>query len=121
MSYSRWSTSCWYTYSDVNLINDEATFTICDEGSYAITELIENRQSILDHFRNKKFERVPRSYKKGLKDKKNPFVEGYTEEEIQELSGYMNQFIEDYITPELKKKIDFKKEIKKIIDEIGNE
>jgi hypothetical protein len=66
MSYSRWSNSVWYTYADVH-----GGFTVCGEKNFSDKEL-EDIDACLNFFR-------------GGDD-------NYTEEEIEELRGYMLEY-----------------------------
>lgn len=92
MSYSRWSHSCWYTYSTVSTINDEPTLAICGESDHALSELVENKEGILNKFREMRFERYPLSYHGEGEAPKDHFKE----EEILELGKYIDWFIEDH-------------------------
>ena len=65
MSFSRWSNSVWYTYSDVY-----GGFTVCGEKNFTDKEL-ENIDECLKFFDGS----------------------DYTPEEIDELRGYMEQYI----------------------------
>jgi hypothetical protein len=87
MSYSRWSNSVWYTYwcsSDAKKREDEV-FDVCGERSFTYQELTEDIDKCLELIKN---------------DKDKGSV---TQEELDELKGYMLEFIEDvkkeYITP----------------------
>lgn len=73
MSYSRWSHSCWYVFSTVNTINDEPTIDINCEKSYPLSWLILNKQEVLDSYKTE-----------------------YTEDDIKELAGLIDEFINDY-------------------------
>lgn len=66
MSFSRWSHSVWYTYSDVN-----GGFTVCGEKNFSDEEL-KDLDECLKYFNGK----------------------GYTDEELQELRGYMEMYVE---------------------------
>lgn len=89
MSYSRWSNSCWYTYNCAT--KNGPLFSVNTEEHYELSELIVNKENILDQYRKLRFDRNPLNYH-GLgeipKDR-------YTEDEIQELSGYIDDFIRD--------------------------
>lgn len=78
MSYSRWSYSKWYTYSDTTLINDEPTFTICDVMSFPLS-MLRDLDNALGHV----VEKCPEA----------------TEDELYELGQYMEEFINDYDNP----------------------
>jgi hypothetical protein len=67
VSYSRWSNSVWYTYSDVN-----GGFTVCGEKNFTDIEL-KDIPKCLSFFDGK----------------------GYSPEEISELRGYMEDYVED--------------------------
>jgi hypothetical protein len=77
VSYSRWSNSCWYTYADVN-----GGFTICDEINFSDEDL-KDIDKCLEFFKDS----------------------DYTKEEIEELRGYMNDYINDRPFMELLEKM----------------
>jgi len=97
MSYSRWSNSIWYTYWSASSgeTKDEQIFCICDLSrpfNFTYKELKENIHRCLGVV-------IEES-----KCEKNVSVLGesvtykglvYTEKEIDELQGYMEDFIED--------------------------
>lgn len=92
MSYSRWTESCWYAYSDVNMILDEPTLTInCDE-SYPLSDLVDGKEEVLNYFREMRFDRNPLSYH----GEGAPPLDRFTEEEIQELREIIDDFIGDH-------------------------
>ena len=77
MSYSRWGSSRWYTFwcaSDAKKRADEV-FDICAEKSFTYGELLEDIDSCIEVIRSG--------------DKK------CTEAELEELKGYMENFIAD--------------------------
>lgn len=90
MSYSRWSHSCWYTYSDVTRVNDEETLNINGE-RYPISRLRDEKEKVLAHHRDARFDRNPMNYK----GSGEPPADRYTEEEIKELSDIIDYFIYD--------------------------
>lgn len=77
MSYSRWIDSVWYTYADVG-----GGFTISGEGNFTDEECKE-WVGIKTKLENKRFERRP-----GEGDR-------YTEEELMELKGYVDEYLKD--------------------------
>jgi len=82
MAYSRWLQSRWYTYwlcqdNVPNLEFYEEVFVICSLISFTFEELFENMDACLDKVRRADQEA--------------------TNEEIEELRGYMNQFLEDVV------------------------
>lgn len=75
MSYSRWSNSCWYTYwaiGDDNDPKEAQVFQVCMEGWWTYAQLRENIEACLDDVR-----------------------QGRTEEQIEELRGYIERFLSD--------------------------
>ena len=78
MSYSRWSNSVFYTYyfASESLIRDEQLFDVCAIKMFTYKELKDNLQGCLD----------------GLKA--DQCVEA-TQKEMDELKGYMLEFIDD--------------------------
>jgi hypothetical protein len=59
---------------------------------FAYDDLIENKEAVLDYHRQERFNRNPRGYYgPGV-----PPIDRFTEEEIQELSGIIDQAIENY-------------------------
>lgn len=66
MSYSRWSTSGWYTYMRV----DDLKFVISGYGAYEPEELT---PELLDGFRS----------------------DGYSQEQLDELQGYVDRYLAD--------------------------
>lgn len=74
MSYSRWGSSVWYTYADA-----KGGFTICEERNFTDADL-KNIPNCIQWFRDK--------YKAMGK-------EVYTEDELQELAGYMQKYLDD--------------------------
>lgn len=92
MSYSRWSHSCWYTYSDARTVNGEDTLNInCDE-RYPISRLRDDKAAVLEHYRQLRFERNPLNYK----GEGEPPKDHYTEDEIKELGDIIDYFIHDH-------------------------
>lgn len=90
MSYSRWGSSCWYTYSDVTRINNEPTLTLMDHWSYPLSYLKENKQQVLSDIKKMNVERNPLNYKgTGLTPNH------YTEEEVNELSDIIDIFLNE--------------------------
>lgn len=67
MSYSRWSQSIWYVYADVG-----GGLTVCGEKNFSDIEL-KDIDKCLSFFKDK----------------------DYSQEELSELRGYMEQFIKD--------------------------
>lgn len=78
MSYSRWSNSVWYTYyfASESLERDEQLFDVCAIKMFTYRELKDNLQGCLD----------------GLKADQ---CQEATQEEMDELKGYMLEFIDD--------------------------
>lgn len=76
MSYSRWSTSMWYTYwrsQDKATENrDTAIFAICAEASFTAKQLRENMDECISSLEN---------------------LDKVSEVEIEELRGYMETFL----------------------------
>lgn len=101
MSYSRWSNSVWYTFWTWNGEGDEftfptqsrkntQTFEICDLVTYYVTygELDElGVDIVIDQIR----EFYSKQYKWSLGD----YKKDVTEEELEELKGYLLQFMND--------------------------
>lgn len=75
MSYSRWSNSVWYTYWSAKSgdTRDTQVFTVCWEKDFTYKELKENLDACAECF----------------------FAKGYRDKNIEELKGYMKEFIED--------------------------
>lgn len=104
MSYSRWSTSVWYTFwtwsgSDeftfpTQSRKNKQTFEICDLMSYYVNygELddigVDNAIKEIKSFYSK-------SYDLTLMGDKVPFKKDVNEEEFEELKGYLLAFIDD--------------------------
>lgn len=93
MSYCRWSNSCWYIFlhTDSDETKDGQILAIEDRGKYSYKELKNDYSHILIEVRNARFERNPRNYK----GEGHAPSDRYTEEEIQELKGYIDKFIKD--------------------------
>ena len=104
MSYSRWSNSVWYTFwsysgnTEYKLptkkLKNSQTFEICNLVSYCVTygKLddigVDNViKEIMLHY--------SKSYPITLMGKESVFEEHYTEEEYEELKGYLLEFIAD--------------------------
>lgn len=87
MSFSRWGDSCWYTFDSCTLINNEPTMDINEKG-WPLSSL-KNKEAVLNYHREERFNRNPRNYK----GKGAPPTDRYTEEEVQELSGYIDIFL----------------------------
>jgi hypothetical protein len=103
MSYSRWSTSTWYTFWHAcsGHVKDEQYFEICAEHTFTYRQLKDDIEACL-----KKVQREEKPY---------------TVEEMEELQGYMMEFISDVESDvELKYYEDFLEgkitDITKIID-----
>lgn len=116
MSYSRWGTSVWYTYwtsysEETNFklptkrLKNNQVFEICDLNPYYVRYEELTRLGV-----DKIVQLVKEHYLKdyetnmfdGFDEDKEPIytkrvIEGkeYTEEQLNELKGYLNQFIED--------------------------
>lgn len=104
MSYSRWSNSVWYTFwtwsgSDeftfpTQSRKNKQTFEICDLMSYCVTygELddigVDNAIKEIKSFYSK-------SYDLTLMGEEVPFKKDVTEEEFEELKGYLLAFMDD--------------------------
>ena len=86
MSYSRWTTSIWYTYwsadSDSSKGRDGQIFEICTIRPFTYAELKENLRGCVDM--------AVSIYNAGA----NPGY-GATPSDIDELRGYMKEFMED--------------------------
>lgn len=78
MSYSRWSNSSWYTYycASESLERDEQLFDVCAIKAFTYRDLKDNLQGCLD----------------GLKADQ---CKDATQKELEELKGYMLEFIDD--------------------------
>jgi hypothetical protein len=78
MSYSRWSSSMWYTYwrsQDKATENrDTAIFAICAEASFTAKQLRENMDECISSLKN---------------------LDKVSEVEIEELRRYMRRFLEE--------------------------
>ncbi len=84
MAYSRWGGSIWYTFncgSDATT-KEEEVFEICLVAQFTYSQLKES----LDYCLNKAVELENERYKEGYQ---------VTEEEKEELKGYMLQFLDD--------------------------
>jgi hypothetical protein len=110
MSYSRWSNSVWYTfwgsYSPKGINKKkEQIFEICDFPSYHVTyqQIVDNIDKVIydvgifysrEHsgsiFSRFELESGDAIYESTLWPAKNP-----TDEELEELKGYMLEFVED--------------------------
>ena len=77
MSYSRWSNSFWYTYyvCSYSYERDEQAFDICGVRCFYYKELKENKESALTEVKK--------------------LCPEATEKELQELKGYMEEFLVD--------------------------
>jgi len=75
MSYSRWSNSVWYTYWSAQSgdTRDTQVFQVCGERSFTYKELKESLDACAECFS----------------------VNGYNDKAIEELKGYMREFIRD--------------------------
>lgn len=91
MSYSRWSDSCWYTYSSCDMVGGEETLAVDCRDLYPLSELIDDKDAVLEYYRNLRFDRNPSNYQ----GKDVAPTDRYTEAEIQELSEIIDEFIED--------------------------
>ena len=116
MSYSRWSTSVWYTFwtsfsEEMNFklptkrLKNNQVFEICDFNPYYVryeelTRLGKDKivQLVKEHYL-KDYESTMFD---GFDEDKKPIytkhvIEGkeYTEDQLNELKGYLNKFIED--------------------------
>ena len=92
MSYSRWSNSCWYTFSTVNKVDDESTLEVNCEQRYPLSQLIEGKEGVLQFYRDLRFDRNPLNYQ----GEGEPPKDHFTEAEIQELSGIIDDFVADH-------------------------
>lgn len=114
MSYSRWVDSIWYTFWCVShnkkyqfpsqKLKDEERFEICDFPSYLVSYgtikskgidvvLSEVKEYYSKEHSGKLFDKFVDGviyFKDGVFDAKNP-----TDEQIQELKGYLEEFIKD--------------------------
>jgi hypothetical protein len=104
MSYSRWGNSVFYTYWAISDSNerDGQIFDICGVKSYTYREIKEfGLDGIIENLK----EFICECNKPENKDKgENIFVPGeYTDEEYEELKGYIREFMKDvedeYNTP----------------------
>lgn len=114
MAYSRWSYSTWYTYwsSDKSYefkwptkkIKNEQTFRICDSPDYIVTygELMRKGldtvlSEIAAYYRRDCTETVIKEGKNGLPRYHSVAHRGKhpTDEEVEELSLYLLEFIQD--------------------------
>jgi hypothetical protein len=77
VSYSRWSNSIWYTYyaCSYSYERDEQAFDVCGARCFYYGELKENLEGCITEVKKL----CPES----------------TEEEVQELKGYISEFIDD--------------------------
>ena len=97
MSYSRWGSSCWYTFSDCQMINGEDTLNVNCDDRYPMSKLKAEKESVLEHYRQLRFGRNPANYQ----GEGPPPKDRYTEEEIQELSDIIDYFIHDHESGEM--------------------
>lgn len=88
MSYSRWSRSIWYCYRTQGE-NDEAMFQACGVGTWSYSEIKNNRSKVLDSVRKHENEVSP------VDDTIGQVFKDFTDTEISELNGYMDQFCLD--------------------------
>lgn len=99
MSFSRWGNSCWYTFwcaSDATKREDEV-FSVCGIRDFTYRDLVEDGLDVC-------IKELKKRIKEQNKDPKNKFGGGkYTEQEYEELKGYMKVFIDEvkkqYNTP----------------------
>ena len=82
MAYSRWSRSLWYTYYMVNYSTskDGQLFDVCGVRVFKYEELLENIEGCLEACRRYADEHHEKPC---------------TDEQIKELKGYMQEFMED--------------------------
>lgn len=105
MAYSRWSNSIWYTFwswsGDTEFkfptqkLKNAQTFEICDMVSYYVTyeELDELGVDIV-------IDQIRKHYSivyavNGSLDKETIFKKEFTEDDLEELKGYLWQFMDD--------------------------
>lgn len=104
MAYSRWSSSVWYTFwtwsGDTEFkfptqkLKNTQTFEICDMVSYYVTyeELDElGVDIVIDQIR----EFYSKPYKLEFFKTQDTFKKDVTEEELEELKGYLLKFMDD--------------------------
>lgn len=91
MSYSRWSHSCWYTFHSAREVNNEPTLEVQCEECWPLSKLKNEKESVLNFYRNARWDRNPRNYQ----GKGKPPKDRYVENEIQELSDIIDEFIKD--------------------------
>jgi hypothetical protein len=95
MSYSRWINSFWYTYwacpaEEYKDSRDAQRFDICGIKSYTYKELKDDLDGCIEGLKAYMKENGPKQ------DKKYTFVpETATDEEFEELKGYMKEFMRD--------------------------
>jgi len=97
MSYSRWGGSCWYTFwssageTDASKhIQDKQIFEICGTTSFTYGELKRDLEGCIDKLRQHI------KSKKDSRERQDMFVPSdVTEEELEELKGYMREFMKD--------------------------
>ena len=99
MSYSRWSNSIWYTYNSSrldNFIRDEQVFTICAVTSFTYKELKEDINKCLDEVCYKQCLVYPIIDDVFMDQTQEPTYDESlkpTDEQKEELKGYMIKFI----------------------------
>lgn len=83
MSYSRWGNSRWYTFWCVSdsKVRSEQEFDVCGERTFTYEELIMDLKRCLDRFK--------------MNDGIGVAYSPPTKEELEELKGYMLEFISD--------------------------
>jgi hypothetical protein len=95
MSYSRWLTSSWYTYwacphKDHEHERDAQRFDICGIKSYTYKELKDDLDGCIEDLKAYMAEYGPNEEQRYMFVPKTA-----TDEEFEELKGYMKEFIKD--------------------------
>ena len=93
MSYSRWSNSVFYTFwcSTVSKKKEDQLFDICGTKSFTYGELNDSIENCISQLK----QICDENSKLDPEDKPMFSSVGYTDEEYDELRGYMQEFISD--------------------------
>jgi hypothetical protein len=107
MSYSRWSNSIWYTFwsGSSKEGKDNQVFEICDIActhNFTYKELKEDMDACIEKVATEDAEDREVGLLSGFTEDKEPIYENvkckgrsYSPKELDELKGYMQEFIED--------------------------